>query len=109
MNLDPQTVSIVLGLALPILVGVVTKAQASSRIKSITLAALAAISGGISQAVTADGSAILSQETLTTIVLTFVTAIASYYGLYKPTGIAPAVQAHTAQFGIGQAATGDSQ
>lgn len=102
MNLDPQTVSIILGLGLPILVGAVTKANAPSKVKSIVLAGLSAIGGGLSQAITADGSAIISQATLTTIVLTFVTAVASYYGLYKPTGTSAAINARTAEFGIGK-------
>lgn len=100
MNLDPTTVSLVLGVALPLLVGVITKSHASGRVKSVILALLSAISGGISQAVTDTGSALLSQQTLVTIALSWVVAVATYYGLYKPTGTAEVVQTKTANFGI---------
>lgn len=84
---------------IPILVGLVTKEVASQALKSILLALLS----GAAAVATAyvDSAGVLTSETLTLFVQNFVIAVAAYYGFWKPTQVAPAVQHKTATFGIG--------
>lgn len=85
---------------IPILVGLVTKEVASAKLKSLLLAVLS----GLAAVGTAfvDGGGVLTQETLTMFAQTFVIAVATYYGFWKPTNVAPAVQHKTATFGLGK-------
>lgn len=104
ITLAPQTVQIILGVLLPLLVGIVTKLNASKAVKSFVLLILSLIGGTLSQAIASDGSAFFSQETLISVATTWVVAIASYYGLWKPSGTSESVNTKTANFGIGKGA-----
>lgn len=86
-----QTISLLLGTLYPILVGLITKVSTSAKTKSLLLAGLSIVSGFVSEWV-ADPNAFQWQQALVTAVLTFVTAVASYYGLIKPTGTAAKAQ-----------------
>jgi len=99
---DTQLISVVGGVVVPILVGVVTKLRASSGLKSILNAALSAITGAVGAGQVEDGWSF--KVFVVSWAITFAISIASYYGLYKPTGIAPAMQERTAGFGLGKAA-----
>lgn len=88
-----QTISLLLGTLYPILVGLITKVSTTARTKSLLLAGLSIVSGVVSEWI-ADPSVFVWQQALLTAVLTFVTAVASYYGLIKPTGVAAKAQ-HT--------------
>ena len=102
MNSDAQLITVVGGVLVPILVGVLAKLRASSALKSILNAALAAVTGALSAGQAEGGWSfklfIISWGT------TFAVSIASYYGLWKPTGVAPAVHERTANLGLGKAA-----
>lgn len=104
ITLAPQTVQIIIGILLPLLVGAVTKLNASKAVKSFVLLVLSLIGGTISQAIGADGSAFFSQDMLIGVAATWVVAIATYYGFWKPSGTAPAISEKTAAFGIGKEA-----
>lgn len=99
MQLDVQTLTI-LGWMIPLVVGVVTKKWANAGVKAVTNLALSAVVGGIAVATEANGHVML-KTWLFNIVATFLQSIVAYYGLWKPTGAAPALQEATASFGLG--------
>lgn len=87
------------GVFLPILVGLVTKQVASRNLKAVLLAFLSAVAGFIS--VVTQGSGVVTKEVVVAALVTWITAIAVHYGLWKPTGATEAVQEKTANIGIG--------
>lgn len=94
-TLDPAlVVQIILSVFLPILVGLVTTRVTSSAKKSWLLAGLSLLASLFTQL----GAAIASQTpfdiglALLTVIPAFAISVATYYGLWKPTGIAGAAQ-----------------
>jgi hypothetical protein len=83
-----QVASVLLGVVLPILVGLVTKHSTSDRVQSLLLAGLAALSGFLTEFINSDN--FVWQQAVLTTVVTFVIAVAAHYGLWKPTGVADA-------------------
>ncbi len=100
MDLDTQLIAAVGGVFIPILVGILAKLNAGASIKSILNAALSAITAAIGEAVPGDFD---WKPFIVTWALTFAISIATYYGLWKPTGVAPAVKETTRGFGLGKA------
>lgn len=86
-------------LALPLVVGVVTKELASGALKSTVLLFLSVVNGVVSSAILNQG--ILTKETVIAAIISFVAATGAYYGYLKPSGTAPLVQEKTAGIGIG--------
>jgi hypothetical protein len=101
LTVDPMVVSILIGTVLPIVVGLVTKLKASSRLKALLLLTLSAVQGLIVNSTLGDGAAVLSADTLLVAAIGWVSAVASYYGLLTPTGVSPKVNEKTAHFGLG--------
>jgi uncharacterized membrane protein len=101
MTLTPVIVTILIGTVLPLLVGLVTKLDASSNVKKISLITISAVQGVIVNATLIDGTALISSEMLLFAALAWVAALGSYFKVLKPTGVAPAVQNRTANIGIG--------
>ena len=101
ITLDAMVVSLLVGTLLPILVGLVTKLNVSGGVKAVLLLTLSVVQGAVVNATQVDGSAVFSKETLLLAGVGWVTAIASYYGLLKPTNISPKVNEKTAKFGVG--------
>jgi hypothetical protein len=89
-----EVVSMVVGVLLPILVGLVTKAVTSPSTKAILLAALSALSGFLTEFVEVanSGAAFQVDQALLTWLMTFVVAVAVHYGLWKPTGVTAKAQ-----------------
>ena len=90
---NQEYVAIAVGLLAPILVGLVTKTSQSAGLKAVLLAAIAAVTG--------IGQGFLNTPPETTWVwqtavlaggVAWVTAVATHYGLYKPTGITATIQ-----------------
>lgn len=80
---------------LPVLVGLVTKAATSGGVKAVLLAVLSAVTGVASaliQANDADVSVDLYPLALAAVSV-FVIAVATHYGLWKPTLVSAKVQA----------------
>lgn len=98
---DVATLALLVGTFLPILVGIVTKELASSGLKATALAALSGVAGLINGAIVADGA--FTSEALYAAFTTWVVAVATYYGYWKPTGAAGAVASKTSDVGIGSA------
>lgn len=83
-----------IGVLLPLLVAIVTKASADSGIKAILLAVLslvASILTGINDALLHHATYDLGKAIVLGIT-TFVVAVATHYGVWKPTGATAALQ-----------------
>lgn len=104
LNVDPQVLSYILGIAFPILVGVITKAAAAPWVKALTLSVLSTIGGFLSQAITENGH-LDGKRVFVSAVTVFVVGVATHFGLWKPaavTGSTGVVQVKTANFGLGK-------
>jgi len=84
-------ISLCVTILLPVLVGLVTKASTSGGFKAILLAALSAVTGIGSVLIATDGPVDLYPLFLAS-VGTFVIAVATYYGLWKPTTVTAKAQ-----------------
>lgn len=100
---DVTLLSAVVGVFLPILVGIVTKELASGGLKATVLAFFAAISGLITGAVQAGGA--FTQEAVVAGFISWVIAVSTYYGYWKPTGTAAKVADVTSAVGVGSEAS----
>lgn len=96
---DVATLSLIVGVVLPILVGVVTKELASGGLKATLLALFSGVAGLVNGAINADG--VFTRESLYAAATTWVIAVATYYGYWKPTGAAQKVAQATDKAGIG--------
>ena len=103
-ELSPLAVSSLLGVIIPIVVGVITKSSASPGLKAVANIVLSGVAAVVTQNLVEGGGAVLSQDTLVLAALTWVVSIATYFGLYKPAGVTDKVQTKTAGFGLGKAA-----
>ena len=95
---DMTLITILSGVIIPLLVGLLTKLDASSTVKSVLNFGLSALAGGLATVNEADFN---WKPFVVNFALTWVVSIATYYGLWKPTEVAPKVQVATADFGVG--------
>jgi peptidoglycan/LPS O-acetylase OafA/YrhL len=88
-----QVLGMLIGTVLPFLSGLVTRWNASDAVRSVVLLVLAAASGFLSTWLGAvqDGTAFDVAGALLTGVTAFVFGIGTYLGLWKPSGLGPAV------------------
>jgi hypothetical protein len=86
-SLDAALVAIILGAVIPLLNGLLTKANWSSGVKALLGLALATIAGVITTATTDGGDAVFSQSLLLNTFLSFVAAAATYNNVWKPFGL----------------------
>ena len=99
MTQNAQIISLIAGVIVPILVGLIAKAAAPAGLKAVLNAALSGV-GGLLTAANLPGGfgwkgfAIAWAQT-------WVVSIATYYGLYVHTGVTAAVTNLTANIGIG--------
>lgn len=96
--LDTSVLAPLVGVFLPIVVAIVTKKVTNPGVKSVILAALSAVSGVLVAAQQAGG--LVTKEAVTAAFLTWVTAVATYYGFWKPTDTSVKVADKTENFGI---------
>lgn len=91
---EAQYLSAMIAVVLPLLVGLVTKYSTSSRVKSLLLLALSAVSSFFTEwLATVNANADFNwQQALFGTILTFAVAVGSYLGLLKPTGVSDAAQ-----------------
>lgn len=97
--IDLSWLQLLVAVALPIAVAVVTKEVRSSGLKAVVLAGLATVSAVLTAVI--DNSGVLTEATLQAGVEYFLIAVASYYGFWKPTGVAPAVAEKTDAVHVG--------
>lgn len=89
--------NLAVGVLIPIAVAFVTKEVTGSGVKAITLAALAAVSGVLMNYIDV-GS--ITEDSVTQAVTNFIIAVATYYGLWKPTGTTGTIQTKTSEIGL---------
>lgn len=82
--LAPTFVTFLITLALPFLVALVTKWNASDRLKAALLLVLTAVNTLVGQAIVDNGSAVISKQTFLNWMLATAVAVASYLGFWKP-------------------------
>ena len=99
MNSDAQTIVLIAGVAVPILVGLLAKASAPSGLKAILNAALTAAGAVLAQTIPA--GAFHWHAFFVAWAATWVVSVASHFGFYKPVGVSGAVQSSTATIGLG--------
>lgn len=87
-----QVVSLLVGVILPILVGIVTKHTTSGGVKAILLALLSAVSGILTEYLANPDTLNWAAAGLTWLA-TFLVAVATYFGVWRPTGVAGSAQA----------------
>lgn len=95
---DMTVIALLTGVIVPLLVGLLTKINASPSIKSILNFGLSALAGVLATVSDIDFE---WKAFLVNFALTWAVSVASYYGLWRPTGVAPAVQEATPEFGLG--------
>lgn len=83
--------SILIGTVLPLLVGLVTQRVTDPGVKAILLLVLSAVTSFLVEWQNG-GADFQWEQTLVTTIATFVTAVAMYAGIWKPTRIGAAVQ-----------------
>lgn len=94
-NLPPAIViGLLVSTVLPLLVGLVTKVVTDSRWKAIILAALAAITGLLTELLASinAGTAYNLGTGLVVALIAFLIAVGMHFGLWKPVGAADAAQ-----------------
>lgn len=87
ITINSTFVTIIVGTLIPILVGILTKFDASPRVKSIISIVLNAIQALIVSSVTADGAAAISKQTAILWALGVITSVATYTGVWKPNNV----------------------
>lgn len=94
-TLDPSlVVQLVLAVILPIAVGLVTTRVTASSTKAWLLAGLALVTSLVTQLATAIANATAFDLglALLAVIPAFAISVATYYGLWKPTGVGEAMQ-----------------
>lgn len=86
ITVDTQILIMVSTLIIPIIHGIIGKSTASDKSKALLTVILTGIAGLISAVIADEGA--FTENLLLTWGATFVTTIATYYGLYKPFNLA---------------------
>lgn len=86
VTIDEFWLAFLIGTVLPAVTAFVTQRFATGAVKSLTLLALSLISGGAASLVATDGDFELKAAIIGFFV-TFVTGVASHFGLLKPVGL----------------------
>ena len=98
MTISVLAVTILIGCAIPIIIGLITKLNASSKLKGALLLVLNLVQGAIIASTTATGDAVFTKDSLILFAVGVSISLATYYGVYKPSDV-PAKLAP--DFGIG--------
>lgn len=91
--------SVFAGAVLPVLTGLFTKELASGALKASILALLSAVTGLVNGAITMGGA--FTGDAIVAAAVTWMMAVATYYGYLKPAGVTEKVNAKTSSFGVG--------
>lgn len=83
-TVPPFAVATITGVLLPLLVGLVTKAQAPARVKVVANLVASALAGLLLNALNDAGVAVLSVEGVATWLQQTVISVATYLGVWKP-------------------------
>lgn len=100
ISVDVALLTFVLGSLVPLVVAILTKANASSGIKAVANVVLSIVAAVCTDLIAQGGKASVIQV-LTVAIAAYVASGVTYTHFWKPTGIAPALQTSTAEFGVG--------
>lgn len=84
IRLDPMLVTFVVAVLLPLLVGIVTKANAPTALKQVVSIAASIATGLVVTATQVDGVAVISKQAAFYAFVAFAVQTATYLGIYKP-------------------------
>ena len=98
VNRQQGLITLVSVMVIPMLVAVLTRAQASAGLKSILNVLLSALASVLQQLIPGTFEWV---PFFVNWLVTFVFNVGVYYGFYKPTQVAPALNRSTGSFGIG--------
>ena len=98
MKVDVVFLSLIIGVFIPIIRGVVVKYESNVHVKTSVGVALSIIAGLISAAI--ENGGLVTKEAAISAFVAFITSQAAYYGIWQPTGAQDAVERKTANFGI---------
>lgn len=87
LGLDAFTVTVLMGLILPVINGLIMRPNWSSRLKAALGVITAGVAAVVNVSLTDGGGALISQSTLKTAALTWAIQIVTLYGVYKPVGV----------------------
>ncbi len=99
VHLDVGILTVLVGTFIPILTALITKISASSAVKALTTLTLTVLASWLQLIIDANGVVNL-RSFLANLAVTYVVAIATYYGLTKHV-VTPKVAAATSNTGIG--------
>lgn len=96
-------IALLVGTVIPGLTALVTKDEASDKVKAVVTAGLAAVSGGLTAYLTKAPVGAKGWETFVgTILVTWIASSASYFFGWKPSGAANAISQRTRRWGFGR-------
>jgi uncharacterized membrane protein YccC len=98
MDISAVAVTLIIGTILPVLVGLITKLDASSKLKGGILLVLNATQGLIVASRVSDGGASFTVDALVLFIAGVAVSLLSYYGFYKPNDVSAKL---APDFGIG--------
>lgn len=104
IEIDDYWLTLLLSVILPMIVALITKQVASGTVKSITLLALAAVTGTLTS-IQQQGGAFDWKHALLNTIVSFVIAVGIHFGLLKEinvTGSEGVIQRKTSTFGLGK-------
>jgi hypothetical protein len=82
--LDANLVTLIAGVLIPVLTGLITKYEGSTAVKQIVAIVLSGAAAMLAAAVSETGDAVLTVQTLFDAAVIWVIQIATYLGIYKP-------------------------
>lgn len=90
----PQVISLLIGVVLPLLVGLVTKWETAASFRAVLLLLLSAVSAFASELLASvnSGTAFDVGATLLSVLGTFLIGVGMHFGLYKPSGASDKVK-----------------
>lgn len=100
VQVDVQGLALLLGTIVPLVVALVNKSRANRALKSLSNVLLSALAAVIALWAKNDLNTDL-WTSLNAFITALTASIASYYGVWKPTGVAPAIAGATGDVGIG--------
>ena len=100
LELDATLTMLIVATLIPLLVGIVTKLGTHPAVKSIALIVLTTAASVLVVSTQADGVAVVSKATAITAIQSIVTAVATYFGVWRATGVSETLNTKTANFGI---------
>lgn len=100
-QLDVSAIASLISLFIPLFVAFVTTRYASSRLHSLVSVASSAVTSVLAIWISQPATHVTYQLIVNTFVISLVTSVASYKGVWKPLGATDAVKNATPNFGLG--------